>query len=95
VQVRVAGFAADHGLPQERVYNLLCLAFGSNPVRFADFVQEGYLPATRAAHCETDYRTLANAFAKEIGPHIDYELAKGVIEANWLPGPVLRPERQK
>ena len=95
VQVRLAGFAADHGLPQERVYNLLCLAFGSNPVRFADFVQEGYLPAIRAARCETDFRTLAYAFAKEIGPHIDYELAKGVIEANWLPGPILRPEPQK
>ncbi len=95
VQVRLAGFAADHGLPQERAYNLLCLAYGSNPVRFSDFVHEGYLPRMRASHCETEYRTLANAFDKEIGPHIDYELAKGVIEANWLPGPVLRREPQK
>jgi hypothetical protein len=95
VQVRLAGFAIDHGLPQERVYTLLCLAYGSNPVRFADFVHDGYLPRIRASHCESEYRTLANAFEKEIAPHIDYKLAKGVIEANWLPGPILRSEPQK
>jgi hypothetical protein len=95
VQVRLAGFAADHGLPQERVYNLLCLAYGSNPMRFSDFAHEGYLPRMRAPHCESEYKTLVNAFEKEIAPHIDYKLAKGVIEANWLPGPILRSEPQK
>lgn len=95
VQVRLAGFATDHGLPQQRVYNLLCLAYGSNPVRFADFVHDDYLPRIRASHCESEYRTLANAFEKEIAPHIDYKLAKGVIEASWLPGPILRSEPQK
>src|SRR3974390_2532624 len=34
VQVRLAGFASDHGQPQERLYNLLCMAYGSNPVLF-------------------------------------------------------------
>ena len=29
VQVRLEGFASDHGLPQERFYNLLCLAYGA------------------------------------------------------------------
>ena len=43
----------------------------------------------------SEYRTVANAFEKEVAPHIDYKLAKGVIEANWLPGPVLRSEPQK
>jgi len=95
VQVRLASFAGDHGLPQERFYNLLCIAFGSNPVRFADLAAEGYLPATRAPHCEYEYRALASAFQKEISPHIYYELAKKIIEANWLPGPVLRPAPQK
>jgi hypothetical protein len=95
VQVRLAGFAENHGLPQERFYNLLCIAFGANPVRFADFVQEGYLPPTRASNCGLEYKTLEDAFHKEISPHIDYELAKGIIEANWLPGPVLRRVPQK
>lgn len=95
VQIRLASFAGDHGLPQERFYNLLCLAFGANPVRFADFAQEGYLPPTRAPNCQHEYMVMADAFHKEITPHIDWELAKGVTEANWLPGPVLRAEPQK
>jgi len=95
VQVRLAGFAANHGLPQERFYNLLCIAFGSNPVRFEDFVQRGYLPPTRSSNCEHEYKMLANAFQKEISPHIDYDLAKEIVEANWLPGPVLRAEPRK
>ena len=95
VQIRLAGFASDHGQPQERLYNVLCMAFGSNPIRFEDFVQKGYLPATRASNCDREYKKFATAFEKEISPHIDYELAKGVVEANWLPGPVLRAAPQK
>jgi hypothetical protein len=38
---------------------------------------------------------VADAFHKEITPHIDWELAKKVTEANWLPGPVLRAEPPK
>jgi len=37
VQTRLAAFATDHGLPQERFYNLVCLAFGANSQEFADF----------------------------------------------------------
>ena len=85
VQVRLAGFAENHGLPQERFYNLLCIAFGADPMSFADFTQDGYLPPTRASNCALEYKTLASAFQKEISPHIDYELAKGIKEANWLP----------
>jgi hypothetical protein len=95
VRVRLAGFAGAHGLPQERFYNLLCMAFGAYPERFADLTQEGYLPPTRSPSCRYEYEVMARAFHKEIGPHIDWELAKGVIEANWLPGPVLKDDPQK
>lgn len=95
VQVRLASFASDHGQPQERFYNLLCLAFGSNPVLFADLAQEGYLPLTRTRGCQYEYNAVADAFHREIVPHIDLELAKGVTEANWFSGPVLRSESQK
>ena len=37
VQTRLAAFATDHGLPQERFYNLVCLAFGANSQEFVDF----------------------------------------------------------
>jgi len=95
VRVRLAGFADNHGQPQERFYNLACLAFGSNPQQFADFAQGGYLPEFRVERCSYEYRMMATAFKKEIAPHIDYELAKAVTEANWLPGPAPRPEPLK
>jgi len=93
VRKRMADFASDHGLPEERFYNLLCLAFGADPVEFAD--AEDYLPTTRAPNCEFEYRTLVNAFHKEISPHIDQEMARRVLDTNWLPAPKLKPVRQK
>ncbi len=95
VRMRLESFASSHGFPQERFYNLLCLAFGASPVRFADLTQEGYLPATRSPSCKYEYEVMAAAFQKAISPHIDLELAKGVIDANWLPGPVLKGDSQK
>jgi Putative metallopeptidase len=96
VQVRLEGFASDHGLPQERFYNLLCLAYGADPVLFDDLTQVGYLPPTRAPRCKREYAKLADAFHKEISPHIDQEMAKRVLQTNWLPDPgVLRRVPQK
>jgi putative metallopeptidase DUF4344 len=95
VQVRLEGFASDHGLPQERFYNLLCLAYGADPVMFDDLPQVGYLPPTRAPRCKREYKKLADAFHKEISPHIDQDMAKRVLQTNWLPGPVLRREPRK
>jgi hypothetical protein len=93
VRKRMADFASDHGLPKERFYDLLCLAFGADPVEFAD--AEDYLPTTRSPNCEFEYRTLVNAFHKEISPHIDQEIARRVLDTNWLPDPKLKPVRQK
>ena len=45
----LAAFASDHGLPQERYYNLLCLAIVTQREVFADL--EVYLPRPRSPHC--------------------------------------------
>ena len=82
VPTRLSAFAGDHGLPQERFYNLICLAFGADHAGFADL--ENYLPPTRAPHCSYEYRTLVRAFEKEITPHIDQEMARRVLDTNWL-----------
>ncbi len=79
---RLAAFATDHGLPQERFYNLVCLAFGANSQEFADFV--GFLPPTRAPGCTHEYQTLVRAFRNEISPHLDMERARVVLDTNWL-----------
>ena len=82
VPTRLNAFAGDHGLPQERFYNLICLAVGADHVGFADL--ENYLPASRAPHCSYEYQTLVHAFEKEITPHIDHEMATRVLDTNWL-----------
>ncbi len=82
IPTRLAAFATDHGLPQERFYNLICLAVGADHVGFADL--ESYLPPTRLPRCRLEYQTLVRAFDKEITPHIDQEMAKQVLDTNWL-----------
>ena len=93
VRKRIAAFADNHGLPEERFYNLVCLAFGADPVQFAD--AGDYLPSTRSSNCEFEYRTLVKAFHREISPHIDQDMARRVLDTNWLPDPKLKPARQK
>ena len=82
VPMRLSAFAGDHGLPQERFYNLICLALGADRVGFADL--ESYLPPARASDCLIEYQTLVHAFQKEITPHIDQEIARRVLHTNWL-----------
>jgi hypothetical protein len=93
VSKRIAAFASDHGLPEERFYNLLCLAFGANKEEFADV--ESYLPPTRSPKCRFEYQTLLHAFHKEISPHIDQEMAKRVLDTDWLQGLESNPAPQK
>jgi Putative metallopeptidase len=44
----VKQFASAHGTPAQRLYNLLCLAYGADPQLFGNFVEKGYLPKERA-----------------------------------------------
>jgi hypothetical protein len=80
-------FASVHGLPEQRVFNGLCLAYGSDPVLFADVLVSGLLPKTRAGNCEHEYQTFAFAFKSIIRPHIDREMARAVLNTTWFPEP--------
>jgi Putative metallopeptidase len=85
MRMRLAEFTGAHGLPQQRFYNLLCLAIGADPVQYADFGR--YFPLTEKRSCSFEYATLFRAFNKEIRPHIDQEIARRVLDSNWLPEP--------
>ncbi len=50
-----AVLADDHGLTAQRLYNLLCLAYGSDRRTFGYLVEGGALPKSRAAHCGAEY----------------------------------------
>jgi len=90
---RLTAFASDHGLPQERFYNLVCLALGANSQEFADFAS--FLPPTRAPNCSHEYQTLVRAFRQVIRPHIDMEQARVVLDTDWLEQLETEPRPQK
>ena len=68
----------EHGLPAQRFYNILCMAYGADKKLFADVVDKGFLPKERAEFCDLEHGDIAFAFSKLIEPHIDKRLAKEV-----------------
>jgi Putative metallopeptidase len=90
----VKQFADAHGTPAQRFYNLLCIAYGADAQVFGDMVEEANLPKERADDCKDEYRQVAHAYEKLIGPHIDWDLAKNLFDKNWLPdGTISVPRR--
>jgi hypothetical protein len=84
VTVPLAAFSDAHSAPAQRFFNLLCTAYGSDPTRYGDFVEKGYLPKGRAGSCMREYNTTAFAFRELIAPHVDKEMAKQVLGKTWL-----------
>ena len=81
-------FARPHGTAAQRYYNLLCMAYGSDPKTFADAVSKGGLPTERADGCAEEFAMLERAFRKLILPYIDEELlakARAEVRFNWGP----------
>src|SRR5499426_1415041 len=85
VTAPLTAFSDEHGPPAQRYYNLLCLAYGADPVVFADIVDKNYLPKERASLCRAQYGELNYAFHQLISPHLDQQLAKQVMDQSWLP----------
>ena len=77
-------FADEHGLPAQRFYNVLCVAYGADSKLFADLVDKGYLPRERAEGCADEYEQVIYALNKLIGPYIDQARAKQVRAKQWL-----------
>jgi Putative metallopeptidase len=77
-------FADAHGLPMQRFYNLLCLAYGSDAKLFERVVTDGHLPAERADGCEDEYAQVKKAMTALIDPFIDEGLAKRVRSKQWF-----------
>jgi Putative metallopeptidase len=77
-------YADEHGLPAQRFYNVLCMAYGADSKLFADLVSKGYLPSERAEGCADEYDQVIRALNKLIGPYIDQARAKQVRAKRWL-----------
>ena len=77
-------FSDEHGTELQRFYNYLCLAYGGHPETFRDFVEQGLLPAARAASCKREYEQVRRAFVKTLLPAIDIDLADRVRAIPWV-----------
>ncbi|MBN8533061.1 MAG: hypothetical protein J0L51_03130 [Rhizobiales bacterium] len=75
---RATAFSDAHGTPIQRMYNTLCLAYGSDPDAYRAIAEKGALPAERAEGCEGEYRQVTHAFHTLIAPHVDQDLARKV-----------------
>ncbi len=94
VTVPLAAFSSDHGAPEQRFYNLACIAYGYDPQVFAGVVDKDYLPEHRAKVCKYEYGNLRYAFRRMISPHIDMARAREVIDKSFLPEGNARPPGQ-
>lgn len=92
VTAPLAAFSDKHSPPASRFYNMLCLAYGADPVLFGDLVAKDYLPKKRASGCRREYGEVSYAFKKLISPHLDKGIAQSVLKKNWLPDGEARPD---
>lgn len=69
-------FSGTHGLMAQRFFNLICMAYGSDPMYFADFVDKGFLPKERARGCEGEYAQATHAVDTLITRHLGASRAK-------------------
>jgi hypothetical protein len=91
VNVPLLTFSSDHGAPEQRFYNLLCLAYGYDAKLFERVATE-YLPKSRAKSCRYEYVVLRYAYKQLIVPHLNMDLAKDVMDAKWLEDTDRRPQ---
>ena len=81
----MAEFADEHGTPEQRAFNLICMAYGADQELFGDLPALGGLPQKRADNCEEEFELISLAYQALIGPHVDPELAKKMFDRTWLP----------
>jgi hypothetical protein len=75
-----------HGLDAQRLYNVLCMAYGAHPAEFAGLVEKGYLPKDRAEGCGDEFGQVTFAVKKLILRSVDAKAAKRTFErhkAKW------------
>lgn len=64
-------FWDEHSLSAQRVYNVSCLIYGSDPEGYADFIETGWLPEERADSCEFEYEQAANSWNTLLAPYLN------------------------
>ncbi len=69
-------FAGVHALNEQRYYNLLCWAYGSDPVAGAELTNSWLLPEGRAELCEEEYAQMDRAWSRLLREHLRQPIAQ-------------------
>jgi predicted secreted protein len=60
-KTKTRNYADEHPLNEQRVFNILCLAYGSNPGFFAEMAAEQKMPKSRLTRCGSEYKDAKHA----------------------------------
>jgi hypothetical protein len=60
----------EHGLNQQRAFQIVCYMVGADPVRFKDLAAETKLPKDRQESCADDFRDAAKSWGAVLQPHL-------------------------
>ena len=93
--MKLEDYADEHSTPEQRAYNVLCMAYGADPKLFGGVVGEkrGFLPKYRAETCEEEYEQVQDAYEELIEPHVDQALARKIFDREWLNQKTLKKQR--
>jgi hypothetical protein len=81
-----AVYYLEHGLDQQRAYNIVCLMVGSNPEKFSELAAKTKLPPERQAGCMGDYSNASWSWNKVLAPHVRSSQPKTNISVAYLDG---------
>jgi Putative metallopeptidase len=63
-------FSDEHSLDLQRSYGLSCLAYGNDPVFFADIKKNKTLPDRRLKLCAVEYKKKSKSLARLMAPYL-------------------------
>ena len=62
-------FYDEHGLDEQRAYQIVCLMVGHDPDKMVDLAKEMKLPDDRRESCKKDFETASASWAAVLKPH--------------------------
>lgn len=62
-------FFGQHGLDQQRAFQIVCLMVGKDSETFGEIADAAGLPADRQANCADDYRQASQSWQRQLSPH--------------------------
>jgi len=67
-------FWDEHSLSQQRMYNILCWMYGSDPIENSNVIELTSLPIERAVRCPSEYEQMVKGWETLLSPYVKNKL---------------------